>query len=309
MITTICAVATLGVTMCANAEILVILPETGPMASASESIKRGFASANKQANNKYDIRYINVTKTPLSSIIKTQVSKTTQLIVGPLDKKDVEQLVKLQPKVQTLALNQVHAYNKNVYQFALSKEEDALALTKRMQWDGVDSIVVLRDGKTRAQTQSFYDAMLQLWGDKMQIKESLPKSLKANQGVLLIGDYQWLAQQKNLPNKKIYTLPYAIHEKAQLAEGLVYCDTPALYVNQWQDVIAAYQQKPVDLPFQRLIAFGGDAWQLADHLVKHKPEQVIEFQGRTGKLRVVGSILERQPQCFMSLASGQQLPL
>ena len=308
MITTICAMATLGVTMCANAEILVILPETGPMASASESIKRGFASANQQANNKYEIRYVNVDKTSLTNILKTQVSKKTELIVGPLDKKDVEQLIKLQPKIPALALNQIHAYGKNIYQFALSKEEDALALTKRMQWDGIGEVIVLRDANTRAQTQSFYDAMLQLWGDKMQLKDTLPKSLKANQGVLLIGDNAWISKQA-LPKKKIYTLPYAINEKVQLPEGLVYCDTPALYVNQWQDVIKAYQQKPVDLPFQRLIAFGGDAWQLADRLVKHKPDQVIEFQGRTGQLRVVGSILERQPQCFMSLASGQQLPL
>lgn len=307
LITTALLSTTLGMTMFVHAEILVILPETGAMASAADSIKRGFVAANQQAGNKYVIRFVDIHKMPLSNILKTQVSKKTELIVGPLDKQNVEELIRLQPQVKTVALNQIDHKTKDVYQFALAKEEDALALTKRMQWDGIEKIIVLRDQASIAQTQSFYDAMNQLWGDKMQIKEKLPMFSRSKQAILLLGSNEWLLKQ-DLPKKHIYTLPYAINEQVKLPEGLIYCDTPALYGGQWQDVITAYQKQPVTLPFQRLIAFGGDAWQIADTLIKNQKNSVpIEFQGRTGKIRIVGDILERQPQCFKSEASGQQL--
>lgn len=298
----------IGITTFSSAEILVILPETGPMASASESIKRGFVQANQLSTYKYQIKFVNVNTQPLADILKKYVSKSTELVVGPLDKQNVEQLIALQPKVKTLALNQVDSRANGVYQFALSKDEDALALTKRMQWDGVERISVFRDPKSIAQTQSFFDAMQELWGDKLQVKDGIPLFLRGNQAVLLLGGNEWMMQQK-LPKKQIYTLPYAIAENVKLPEGLVYCDTPALYTGQWEDVISAYRQQPVTLPFQRLIAFGGDAWQIADQLKKQKSEQPIEFLGRTGKIRIVGGIIERQPQCFRSEASGQQTAL
>lgn len=298
----------MGITTFTSAEILVILPETGPMASASESIKRGFVQANQLSTQKYQIKFVNVNAQPLADLLKKYVSKSTELVVGPLDKQNVEQLIALQPKVKTLALNQVDSRAKGVYQFALSKEEDALALTKRMQWDGVEKISVFRDPNAIAQTQSFFDAMQELWGDKLQVKDGIPLFLRDNQAVLLLGSNEWMMKQK-LPKKQIYTLPYAIAENVKLPEGLVYCDTPALYTGQWEDVINAYRQQPVTLPFQRLIAFGGDAWQIADQLKQQKDKQPIEFLGRTGKIRIVGDIIERQPQCFRSEASGQQTAL
>ncbi|MCH4246561.1 MAG: penicillin-binding protein activator [Acinetobacter populi] len=293
------AVSTVAVSAMAQAEILVILPETGAMASATDSIKRGLIQANHQSSNKYKFKFVDIHQQPLSSILQKNVSKTTELVIGPLDKQNVEQLLKLQPKIKTLALNQVSGKAANVYQFALSKEEDALALTKRMQWDGIDNLIVLRDPDTIEQTQSFYDAMVQLWGNKMEVKEKLPFFSKKKQGVLLLGSGKWLTQQK-LPSKNIYTLPFAIEEKQPIPEGMIYCDTPALYTGQWSDVMDAYKQKPVTMPFQRLIAFGGDAWQIADALQNRKNNSVVEFKGRTGQIRIVDNIISREPQCFQS---------
>lgn len=299
---------TIGMATASYAEILVILPETGPMANASDSIKRGFVQANQQANNKYKIKFVNIYNQSLKDIFKKHVNKNTQMVVGPLDKQNVESLIQLQPKVKTLALNQVDWRAQNVYQFALAKEEDALALTKRMQLDGMDRIWVFRDPNALTQTQSFLEAMQMLWGDKLQIKEGVPMFMRDKQAVLLLGTNEWLMKQK-LPKKQIYTIPFTIAENVKLPAGLTYCDTPALYTGQWQDVINAYKQKPVALPFQRLIAFGGDAWQITDHLQRSGASQVIEFSGRTGKIRIVGGIVERQPQCFKSDESGKQTTL
>ena len=299
---------TFGMTTLSHAEILVILPETGPMASASESIKQGFIQANKQSSDKYKIKFVDVNDQPLDHILKKHITKTTELVVGPLEKSSVEQILSIKPKVKTLALNQVGRHVQGIYQFALSKEEDALALTKQMQKDGIERIFALRETDTANQTQSFYDAMQELWGDKLEVKDSIPLFLRDNQAILLLGSNNWLVKQK-LPKKRIYTLPFAIAENIKLPQGLVYCDTPALYTGQWQDVIAAYRLNPVSLPFQRLIAFGGDAWQIADQIKQQKNQQPIEFLGRTGKVRIVGGLIERQPQCFKSEASGQQSAL
>ncbi|MCJ8147037.1 penicillin-binding protein activator [Acinetobacter sp. A3.8] len=301
------------ITTVAHAEILVILPETGPMASASDSIKRGLVQANHNANEKYKFHFVDVYKKDISKILKQHVGKSTQLVIGPLDKNNVEELVFSKPKIQTLALNQIDKQTKSVFQFALSKDEDAQALTKRMQWDGVDQLVVLRDPNSIEQTQSFYDAMQKLWGDKMQVqtkldlKSKLPFFNRDKQGVLLLGSGKWLSQQNHLPKKNIYTLPYAIEEKFRIAKGMVYCDTPAIYTHQWADVIEAYKQKPVVIPYQRLIAFGADAWQISDELLKRKGNQTIQFQGRTGQIRIVDSILSRSPQCFQSQGDKQKV--
>lgn len=302
-----------GLMSMANAEILVILPETGPMANVSDSIKRGLVQANHQSDNKYTFKFVNVHQQDVAKTLKQHVKKSTQLVIGPLDKNNVEELLAAQPKIQTLALNQVEKNVKGIYQFALSKDEDAQALTKRMQKDGVKQLTVLRDANTIAQTQSFFDAMQKLWGDQMQVKNKIEKKSKwsifggKDDGVLLLGSGKWLSQQDDLPKHRIYTLPYAIEEKYPIAKGMVYCDTPAIYTHQWADVIAAYKQKPVSIPYQRLIAFGADAWQISDELLKRQNNQTIQFQGRTGQIRIVDSILSRTPQCFESQGDKQKV--
>ena len=281
------------------AEIVVILPQTGAMASASDSIKRGLVQANQRNGNKYNFKFVDIRGQKVADIFKKNLTKTTQMVIGPLDKANVEQLVALNPSVPALALNQIDRSAPHVYQFALSKEEDAQALTKRMQIDGINRLYVLIDPKSRAITQSFYDAMSLLWGNKMQLVSTVPNTLTPQQGVLWLGSGQWLSQQ-SVPKTHSYTLPYAIEEKLPLAQGLTFCDTPALYAAQWSDVLEAYRQKPVTMPFQRLLAFGGDAWQIADTMLTAKSGRIVEFKGRTGHIRMVDNVIFRQPQCFQA---------
>lgn len=285
------------------ADVLVILPETGPLANASDSIKRGIVQANHHASNKYKLKFINIANQSITQVLKQHVNQSTEMVIGPLDKKNVETLLASNPQVKTLALNHVNGQQKNVYKFALSKEEDALALTKRMQWDGVEQVIVIQETKSASQTQSFYQAMRQLWGKKIEIKEKLPLIKSKKDGYLFLGSGAWL-QTLDLPKKNSYTLPFAIEDGQKLQKGLVFCDTSALYSQQWGDVINAYRQKPVTMSFQRLIAFGGDAWQIMDQLIQRKNNAVVEFQGRTGKIRIVDNIITRTPQCYKTDANG-----
>ncbi|MFB2537839.1 MULTISPECIES: penicillin-binding protein activator [unclassified Acinetobacter] len=298
--------AMLSVYHVAHAEILVILPETDALANASASIKQGLLEANKINKNKYQLKFVDE-QLAINEIYQRYVNKDTQLVIGPLNKADVEQLIKLQPKVKTLALNRVNGSAKNVYQFALSKDEDAATLTRRMQVDGIEHIIVLREPASVEATQTFYDEMKELWGenfsDTARVTASHQRFDPNKQGILLLGSSEWMNQQK-LPTKNLYTIPYGIEEQAELPTGLTFCDTPALYNGQWQDVINAYKQKPVSMPLQRLLAFGGDAWQIADIIIsKQKEKNLLNFKGRTGDLKIIDRTITRQAQCF-SLNDG-----
>lgn len=140
----------------------------------------------------------------------------------------------------------------------------------------------------------------------MQTQEKLPMFKKKSLGILLLGSGKWVSEQK-IPNKNIYTLPFAIEEQYPIPQGMIYCDTPAIYTQQWSDVVDAYKQKPVILPFQRLIAFGGDAWQIADAIQKRQNNEIIEFQGRTGHILIADHLISRQPQCFQSDGKVQKV--
>lgn len=291
----------------AHAEILVILPETNALANASSSIKQGLIEANKFNKNKYRFRFIEQDLT-MAEIYANHVKPNTQLVIGPLGKSDVEEVVQIQPKVKTLALNRVNSYAKNVYQFALSKDEEAATLTRRMQIDGIERVVVLRDPNSLDATQSYYDEMKALWGNDL-IDHSRLSSWSnifnsTRQGFLLLGSTAWINAQK-LPKKNLYTIPYAIQDQAKLPDGLTFCDVPALYTGAWPDVIAAYRNKPVEMPLQRLLAFGGDAWQLADQIITQKNDvPLIQMKGRTGDLKIMEQTITRQAQCF-KYSNGQ----
>lgn len=70
-----------------------------------------------------------------------------------------------------------------------------------------------------------------------------------------------------LQKKKIYTQAIAVDEKKALPKGMKFCDVPALYIAEWDDVVKAYKDKPTSLPYQRLYAFGGDAWRFMTNLL------------------------------------------
>lgn len=292
----------LSLPLMAQAEVLVVLPEKGPMALAASSVKDGIQAAYYAGKNPQTLRFVDNSQRSISDILAKEVKADTRLIIGPLAREQVDQVIKARPKVAVLALNQVAENYKTVWQFALSPDEDARALSKVVQDDAVDSLLVLTQESQQKSTARFRDAMNRLWGDKLQDVSSLPKSLEKRQGLLLLGDAKWLSTYEQLPKERIYTIPLAIEENPSLPVGIQFCDTPALYQAHWPDIIKAYQKKPVSMPYQRLLAFGGDAWQIAETLLNDAKS--AQFAGRTGKVRIVENVIERQPDCMKVSADG-----
>ena len=144
--------------------------------------------------------------------------------------------------------------------------------------------------------------MNRIWGDKLVDRATLPSKMYLQQGVLLLGDYDWISSFKRLPQVRTYTVPLVIKESTKLPNGLQFCDIPALYRADWPELIKSYKQNQVTVPYQRLLAFGADAWVIASGIAMDNKTQ--NFAGRTGRIKVIENVIERQPTCMQVEADG-----
>lgn len=282
----------------AYADVLVILPESGPMARAGESIKRGFMSAYTASGSKEKIIFVDSAKSNVNQIFKTRVNKNTKLVVGPLGRSDIEAVIKLKPKVPVLALNDVNTQTENVWQFSLAKQHDAEALNKLLIKDQIQTLLVLREAGTESATELFMMSLMSQSHAAIEVIHELPKKLPKKTGLLLLGDHEWMMGLGSLPKQNIYATPMSIEEGKSIPIGLRFCDTPALYNGQWADLIEAYKEQPENMAFQRLLAFGGDAWTLSQQFLAGADNQQFSFVGRTGAIEVNAGKINRQPYCF-----------
>lgn len=291
-----------------HAEVLVILPETGPLARAGLSIKQGLMSAHQASGNTINFKFLNSNEKNISTLLKNNVNQKTEMIIGPLARQQVEALIKYDPKIPVLALNEVPTQHKNVLQFSLSKDADAEALSDQFDQDQLKTLYVYRQAGAEANTAAFLTRLQHKFDGKVEFSEQLPSKLDKRSGVLLLGSNQWLNGLEKLPKKNIYAQAIAIADNQPMPIGLKFCDVPAIYVQHWPDVVQAYQHQPTPMAYQRLIAFGGDAWQISEMMLAAKMLQAsmknIDFQGRSGQIKIVDQEIQRQPACFMNTKKG-----
>ncbi|MGE8539471.1 MAG: penicillin-binding protein activator [Acinetobacter sp.] len=290
-----------------QAEVLIILPESGPLARAASSIKHGFLSAYATSGQKVPLKWVNSDQKNISRLLKQHINKNTQMVVGPLARSDVEQLLKSRPKVRTLSLNDVAESSPQVWQFSLSKKEDAAALKTLLIKDGIQQVLVLRQPGSEAEHELLLMSLLSQSNLKFKIVDRPPRLLMPRQGVLFLGNAEGLAAIPELGRKRIYTVANAISEQHRPPQGIKFCDVPVLYLADWPDVLQAYAKEPVNLSYQRLIAFGGDAWQITQQYLSQPRLQHIEFQGRTGRIQITEQGVQRTPQCFQYSGTGVRL--
>lgn len=286
----------LGAVNATQAEVLVILPESGPMARAALSIKKGFMQAYQASKSDIPLRFVNSDTQDIAMLLNREVSEHTQMIVGPLARGQVETLIQSAPTIKTLALNDVSLKHENVTQFSLAKHEDAKALVKVIQNDRVQDLLILRQAGKEKEYELFLTALLGLLNIQHEVVDQIPESLSTKQGILFLGDADWLKSLGYLPKQNIYTTSQSVADLRDLALGLKFCDTSAQYAIQGTQLNAALQEHP--MPFQRLIAFGGDAWHITQQMLKQSQIANYQFKGQTGDIQLQGNHIERLPQCF-----------
>lgn len=291
-------------TSATQADVLVILPQSGAMERAGATIKRGFMSAYKASGSKEKLIFADSTTNSMENILRKNVNVKTSLIIGPLVRSEIENIITLKPKVPVLALNDLNTQADNVWQFSLSKQEDASALTKLIKKDDVKKLFVLRQADTEAATELFMISLMSEFGTGIELVQEMPKKLSKKEGLLLLGSNQWVNQLNPLPEKNIYATPLSIEQGQPIPMGLSFCDLPALYEAQWSDLTDAYNKQPENMAFQRLLAFGGDAWMIGQQFVEHPQVMKFSFVGRTGKIEVNNGKITRQPHCYQQQENG-----
>ena len=176
-----------------------------------------------------------------------------------------------------------------------------------MHKDGIQQLLILRQPGSEAEHELLLMSLFSQSDLKFKIVNKAPIFLMPKQGLLFLGNAEGLATIPELSRKRMYTVANAISEQHKLPQGIKFCDVPVLYLADWPDVLQAYVKEPVDMSYQRLIAFGGDAWQITQQYLSQPHLQHIEFQGRTGRIEITDHSIQRSPQCFQYSGTGVKL--
>ena len=297
-------VALMGGVTYAQAEVLVILPESGPMARVASSIKLGFQSAYEASDEKEPIKFVNSEQNSMAQLLKKHITKKTKMIIGPLSRNDVDALIKAKPKMRVLALNEGSTQVTNISQFSLAKKHDASALKNLLEKDQMKEIYAIRQAGAENEHELFLMALMTQISIPLHVLEECPQKIKKYQALLLLGGNEWMNSQSKLPKKQIYALSNAIEQDLPIPQGLKFCDTPALYSSGWTDMYAAYERNPSTMSYQRLMAFGGDAWTITQMYLHNPKLQEASFEGRTGLIHIQENIIQRTPHCFKNTRHG-----
>jgi outer membrane PBP1 activator LpoA protein len=285
----------------AHAEILVLLPEHGVLAPAANRVKEGLLAAYYAGSLQPPLRFVDTTDQPMDILLAKEIRSTTDLVIGPLSREQVGELVNISSiQVPILALNQVAQTQKNVWQFALAPDEDAQSLAKAILSDGITQLYVVTEPHF-TKGERFKEALLQATKLKENPVKIIPQSLNRTQGLLVLGSSQWAGEQK-LPRDRVYAPSFVFDRRIPLSTGIQFCDTPALLRADWPELNALNSKKNNSTEVQRLHAFGADAWELALIIANHALS--AQFAGRTGMITMKRQEIERIPVCFRATNGG-----
>ncbi|MGA0001508.1 MAG: penicillin-binding protein activator [Steroidobacteraceae bacterium] len=132
-----------------RARIALLLPLTGAAAPAGEAVRTGFLDGFYAwpESTRPSVRIYDVSLSDASSTYLRAAADGAQVVVGPLTRAEVEALAETTDgRLTTLALNFLpvqRAVPKGFYQFALSPEDEARAVARRVVADGLPTGVTL----------------------------------------------------------------------------------------------------------------------------------------------------------------------
>ena len=128
-------------------KIALLLPQSGKLAEAGKAIRDGFFAAyysnqSNEPNLKVDV--FDTEKKEITALYDEAVAQGANLVIGPLNKDKVNQLLHHNISVNTLALNYVDTsldtnegpIHKTFFQFGLSLEQEAKQIAQRAWLEG-----------------------------------------------------------------------------------------------------------------------------------------------------------------------------
>ena len=145
------------------ARIGVLLPMSGPLANAGNSVRDGFlAGYFAETRRRPQLRFHD-TSAGIAKAMAEAIQGGAQLLVGPLSREDVNSLVAgVDPAPPTLLLNRPQQLvPDNSISFALSPEEEGSAAAERLLGRGLRRVVVFgqRDDSSQRAVASFRELL------------------------------------------------------------------------------------------------------------------------------------------------------
>jgi hypothetical protein len=152
-------------------QIAVLLPSSGPYASAAKAIKRGIIASHFVANSSSELRFYPVTvdlQNNTSDVwqqYSLAMENNASIVIGPLSKQAVNELAQAEAlPVPVIALNRAQTVfgQPNLFQFGLAPEDDAYAAADYAIRQGMERALVLtpQDEWGQRISKAFIDAWL-----------------------------------------------------------------------------------------------------------------------------------------------------
>lgn len=131
-------------------KITLALPLSGPIAEAGKAIQNGFMASyyntSSKLGNDIDIEFFDTNLNNIEDLY-SQDETLNALIIGPLDKKSLNKLTKLERiNTKTLALNYLdntEAKIKNLFQFGLAPETETKQISQRLSNRALNKVGVI----------------------------------------------------------------------------------------------------------------------------------------------------------------------
>lgn len=134
----------------APAKAAIILPQSGPYASAAKAIRDGLLSAYyaQDSAEKPHLLFFDSQANHPANIVQQAIAQGANVIIGPLDKKNLEKLIEAgnEFEVPILALNQLPDTTQtpnNLYEFSLRPEDEVEQAADSAWFDGHQRAIVL----------------------------------------------------------------------------------------------------------------------------------------------------------------------
>jgi outer membrane PBP1 activator LpoA protein len=129
-------------------EIALLLPLSGPLAAAASSVREGFESAcSRPEPQRPEVRVYDTAALSVSAALAAATADGAEFIAGPLTREELILAADYQgPRPPMLALNFLpadHPAPANFYQFALSPEDEARQVARKLLADGARRGLVL----------------------------------------------------------------------------------------------------------------------------------------------------------------------
>lgn len=277
-------------------QIAVLLPQSGRMAKAAETIRDGLLAAYYQdssaSSDSPTLRFYNSDAGDILTLVTQAEQDGAGIIIGPLDREHVQQLLELGPvtSIPLLTLNSANGQAANIIQFALSPEDEIQRLVAWMERNTIRQPLILTSAEDVGQRQQ------KLFQAAWQIRHSAALTVvtldAARKGGIVAGVRDAIRQRAShdaiflaspslarlvRPALTYYHSPLPLYSLASAwdpradatgqgdLDGLRFCDQPWMLEEPQPAQTRLYETfaRPPG-SYDRLYAFGADAWTLVN---------------------------------------------